>query len=352
MYIFGRSDQSYETDGIGNICCKLFEKLYSGLDQFFGYTDPASGGHSDEVKEGEQTRQFTEKEKKVAFYTQSVSKRAAIVFAGPAINFIFAIIILTGMFAIQGQPYTPPVVSKLVVGSPAEKAGIMPDDKIIAIDGVAIERFQDMSQYVAVHLTKKLEIKLLRSIGEKEWSDKPLTIHLTPDLVELEDRFGFKNQRGRIGIIGLSNGYDIKTHTVGSAFVAASVDVWEMSANTLKALGQMVTGTRKADELGGIIRIGAYAGDFAKQGVVSLIMFMALLSVNLGLINLLPIPLLDGGHLAFYAFESVKGKPLGERFQEYSLRFGMAFLLGIMLFATWNDLVQLKVIDYVKNIIS
>jgi len=324
-----------------------------GYVQMFGDTDPASASHSDKVKDDDgENRPLTEEEKKVAFYAQPVAKRAAIVFAGPAINFIFAILVLTAMYAINGQPYTPPVISKLVVGSPAEKAGLLPDDKIIQIDNTPVARFQDIARYVAVNLDKEIDIKLLHSTGKKEWSGKAVTIKLKPDMVETEDRFGFKNQRGRIGIIGISDGYDIKTHTIGSAFVAANVNVWEMSVNTLQALGQMITGTRSADELGGIIRIGAYAGEFAKKGVVSLIMFMALLSVNLGLINLLPIPLLDGGHLAFYAFESMKGKPADERFQEYALRFGMAFLLGIMLFATWNDIVQLKVIDYITSFIS
>ena len=348
---FGREIFGW-TDKLGTRW-KISALPLGGYVQMFGDTDPSSAGHKKEVKEdGGSVRPFTEEEKKVAFYTQSVAKRSAIVFAGPAINFIFAIIILTAMFTIQGQPYTPPVVSKLVVGSPAEKAGVLPDDKIIQIDDVVIERFEDISQYVAVNLNKKLALKVLHSKGKKQWEDNPVIIEITPDLVELTDRFGFKNQRGRIGIVGASNGFDIKSHTLGSALVAAFVDVWEMSANTLQALGQMIKGTRSADELGGIIRIGAYAGDFAKEGIVSLIMFMALLSVNLGLINLLPIPLLDGGHLAFFALESVKGKPMEERFQEYALRFGMVFLLTVMLFATWNDLVQLKLIDYVKNLVS
>jgi regulator of sigma E protease len=323
-----------------------------GYVQMFGDIDPASAKHSGEVKEGSHKRPYTEAEKKVAFYTQPIAKRAAIVFAGPAINFIFAIFILTFLFALQGQPYMPPVVAKLVVGSPAEKAGILPDDKILSMDGQSIARFQDMATYTAIHMNQEIEIKLVHSLGKGKWSNKPVIFHVTPALIEETDRFGFKSQRGRLGIIGPSTPIEIKSHTWGSAFVAAVGSVWEISSNTLKAIGQMITGTRSADELGGILRIGAYAGDFAQQGIVSLIMFAALLSVNLGLINLLPIPMLDGGHLAFYAMETVKGKPVGERFQEYALRVGLVFLLGIMLFATWNDLVQLKVFDYVKHLIS
>lgn len=323
-----------------------------GYVQMFGDTDPTSAKHAEGVVDGGQKRPFTEAEKKVAFYTQPVAKRAAIVFAGPAINFIFAIIILTGLFSIQGQPYIPPIVAKLVAGSPAEKASIRPDDKILEIDGRKMERFQDIAQYVSVNLTKEIEIKLVHSIGKNKWSEKQVTVHVTPALIDEVDRFGFKNQRGRLGLIGPSEAFEVKKHTVGSAFTASLKQVWEISCGTLKAIGQMIVGTRSADELGGILRIGAYAGDFAQQGIVSLISFAALLSVNLGLINLLPIPMLDGGHLAFYAMETVKGKPMSERFQEYALRVGLVFLLGIMLFATWNDLAQLKVLGYIKSLIS
>jgi regulator of sigma E protease len=316
-----------------------------GYVQMFGDTDPASARHADEKVEP-----LTEAEKKVAFYTQPIARRAAIVVAGPAINFIFAILILTGLFVMDGQPYTPPVVAGLVEGSPAEKAGIRLYDKILSIDGYPIERFQDMAQYIALTLDKEIEIKLLHGDSFDKWSDKPVLVRVKPALIEETDRFGFKNQRGRVGIKGPTNAFAMKPHTLVSAFVAANKDVWEIATGTLKALGQMIAGTRSSDELGGILRIGAYAGDFAQQGIVSLITFAALLSVNLGLINILPIPMLDGGHLAFYAMEKVKGKPTSERFQEYALRVGMTFLLGIMLFATWNDLVQLKVISYVKNI--
>ncbi len=322
-----------------------------GYVQMFGDIDPASTKHSDVVEEGDQTRPFTEEERKVAFFTQSIAKRSAIIAAGPGVNFLFAIIILTSLYAINGQPFTPPIVAKLVVDSPAEKAGILPDDKFLAMNGRPIERFQDMAQYTAVNLNKSIEITLVRSIGEGRWSDQPVIVNVTPALVESTDRFGFKSQRGRIGVISPSKPFAMKEHTVISAFGASFKTVWEISTDTLKAIGQMIMGTRSADELGGILRIGAYAADFAERGFTALVIFTALLSVNLGLVNILPIPMLDGGHLAFYAMETVRGKPMSERFQEYSLRVGLATLLGIMLFATWNDLVQLDVFGHIKNLI-
>jgi regulator of sigma E protease len=137
-----------------------------------------------------------------------------------------------------------------------------------------------------------------------------------------------------------------------SALSGAIMETWNITASTLKALWQMITGVRSPDELGGIFRIGAYAGEFAQAGIISLITFTALLSVNLGLINLFPIPMLDGGHLAMYGIEAVKGKPLSERTQEYAFRVGFTAVVFFMLFATWNDLVQLRVIDYLKGMVS
>lgn len=320
---------------------------FGGYVQMFGDSDPTSSFHRDE-----KLKPLTAAEKKVAFYTQTVGKRASIVFAGPAINFIFAVLIMTLLFSIQGQPYTPPVVAKLLENSPAAAAGVRVDDKIIMLDDQKIECFEDMVQYVSLHMDKPIKVQLLRYKGNKTWSDKPKTISVSPEILEQEDRFGFKSKRGRLGIVGLTDSFDIKEHTVFSAFVAANVEVWDISKSTLIAIGQMIAGTRSPEELGGILRIGAYAGDFAKAGILSLVMFMALLSVNLGLINFMPIPLLDGGHLMFYAFESVRGKPMNERVQEYALRAGMAFVMSLMLFSTWNDLVQLNVIEYFKKLIS
>ncbi|MDE2337509.1 MAG: RIP metalloprotease, partial [Alphaproteobacteria bacterium] len=317
---------------------------FGGYVQMFGDMDPASAQHADEKQ-----KPLAAEEKKVAFYAQSIAKRSAIVAAGPAVNFIFAIFILTGLYTFVGQPYTPPVVGKLEVGSPAEKAGIRPDDKILYLNDRKITRFQDMVQYVSVNLNKPIVVRLVHSTGKDTWSKDVVAIRVTPALIQETDRFGFKDERGRLGIYAPPKGSAMIKHTLGSAFVAANADVWGITADTLKALWQMIKGTRSANELGGILRIGAYAGDFAQQGIVSLISFAALLSVNLGLINFLPVPMLDGGHLAFYAMEKIRGKPPGERFQEYALRVGLTLILGIMLFSTWNDLIQLKIISYVKH---
>jgi regulator of sigma E protease len=324
-----------------------------GYVQMFGDVDPASTRYAEGQKgEDGAVRPFTEEEKKVAFFAQPVGKRAAIVFAGPAINYIFAVLVLGLLYIFQGQSYVPSVVAKLLEGSPAERAGIQVDDKIVAINGEPISRFSELKQKVSLNLGKEIEVTVLRSLGERKWSDKPRTYKLTPDVVTETDRFGFRHTTGRMGVVSPQTAFEVQEHTVVSAIGASIFETWRISVDTLHSIGQIITGQRSAEELGGILRIGAYAGDFAQKGLIAFITFAALLSINLGLINLLPIPMLDGGHLVMYAFESLRGKPLNERIQEYALRFGVVFLLGIMLFATWNDLVQLNVINYLVKLVS
>lgn len=324
-----------------------------GYVQMFGDSDPSSAAHEVGIQEGEKVRPFTEEEKKVAFYTQPLWKRAAIVFAGPAINYLFAIVVLAGLFMIQGQPYMPAVAAKIVENSAADASGIQPDDKILSVNGEKITRFQDIRPISDMNIERPLEIVLVRSLGpEKGWSDKPVTLTVTPRRIVREDRFGFRHEAGLIGIISPDIPFAMEKHTPLSAVVASITETWRITTMTLTALGQMIMGTRSTDELGGVLRIGAYAGDFYKQGFIAFITFAALLSVNLGLINFLPIPLLDGGHLAMYAMEMARGKPLSLQVQEYVLRVGLVFLVGIMFLATWNDLVQLKVVDSVVKLFS
>ncbi len=324
-----------------------------GYVQMFGDSDPASSQATTEVVEGvEPARPMTEEERKVAFFSKSLWQRSAIVAAGPAINFIFAIILLMGLYIANGQPYTPPVAASIIEGNPADLAGIKPDDRIVKVDNTDITSFSDLQKVVSLNFDKEMVFHVKSYIGDNQWGDEIRELSIKPKKVELEDRFGFKHTKGLIGIESPAGSKEIIEHGLGSSFIAANVETYQIVKNSLKAIKQIITGARSAEELGGIIRIGAYAGEFANAGIVSLITFMALLSINLGFINLLPIPLLDGGHLAFYAAEAVKGSPVGERGQEYAFRMGFAFIIGIMLFATWNDLVQLNVIDYLVNFVS
>lgn len=391
--LFGRTDKN----GTRWKFCMI---PLGGYVQMFGDTDPASAQHEEGVAEGDKVRPHTAEEKKVAFYAQPIARRSAIVFAGPAINYLFAIIILTGLYWVQGEPYLPAVAADLLEGQPAAEAGIQIDDKILSLNGSEIERFEDLREITNLSMGKEMDVELVHVIKdpsylkyqeqmlqfkakqekaektaktpkeaaavkeqlaaelkkvvrpELHWSDKPVHLKVTPRKIVESDRFGFKHELGRIGIVAPRGDTDtMMPHTLFSAIGAALKTSWKITSDTMQALGQMVMGTRSTDELGGILRIGAYAGDFAQQGLVAFITFAGLLSVNLGLINILPIPLLDGGYLVMYAMEKMRGKPLNERVQEYALRVGLVFLLGIMFLATWNDLVQLKVVDYVRNLI-
>lgn len=381
-----------------------------GYVKMFGDVDPASAGHSDKVKDGDKVRPLNATERDVAFFAKPTWKRALIVFAGPAINFIFAIAILFGMYSIYGQPVTAPMASAVIANSAADKAGFQPQDKVLTIDGEKILRFEDIRRIVTVALDTPLQFKILRD-------EKEMTLTAIPKKEFITDRFGFTHSQGMLGIVGPGDGIAIKNitevagrkvenleqiraallknmdkksvikisrnETESDEFIiaplsslnqdlkeseapksnalvlanqtgefllkhgpvhgakAAVVETWRITVSTLKALGQMFTGTRSATELGGIIRIGAIAGDMAQAGLLAIITFTALLSINLGLINLFPIPMLDGGHLVFYGIEALKGKPVSERVQEYAFRFGFTILIGMMLFANLNDLFQI-----------
>lgn len=375
-----------------------------GYVQMFGDQDPASAKQSDTVKkDGEdKAKPMTEAERKQAFFSKPVWQRAVIVFAGPAINFLFAIVILIGLYSTLGKPVNPPIAAGVMIDGAADQAGLQPQDRLIMIDGKSIESFSDIQRQVAISLDRPLDVTVMRGESEE-------TITLTPTLEKLEDRFGFSHSRGLIGIMSVDqgidapslktlNGRDISTLsdddkiarlerlqgrvvTIGlpastetgvqnlkiqlekiedgrlyltdstdremvhygilTAGAAAIEETWFIITGTLEAVGQIITGVRSATELGGIVRIGAIAGDAAQNGLIALLTFTALLSINLGLINLFPIPLLDGGHLVFYAYEAVFGKPMPEKVMDYMLKLGMVFLVCLMIFANLNDIVQI-----------
>lgn len=374
-----------------------------GYVKMFGDTDPASAGHV----EG---KDLNAEERSVAFFAKPVHKRAAVVFAGPAINFIFAMIILAILYCFVGKPITPPQAMGVEVGGAADVAGFKPHDVIKTINGRKIESFDNIKREVMIALDTPMNFVVERD-------GKEIELTATPKVIDEEDRFGFKHQLGFLGLIGPANGLDVKAISklnskptgknveetralllsnmdkdltlemtggkpgssmrvrppsdmnkdIGNeespefnalilgtrpgdevrkmnpltAAVEAVRDTGGIISDTLKAIGQMITGTRSATELGGIIRIGAMAGDMAERGWIALVTFTALLSINLGLINLFPIPMLDGGHLVFYGLEALKGKPLSEKVQEYAFRFGLVVLVSLMVFANLNDIVQL-----------
>ena len=286
--------------------------------------------------------QLTAAEREVSFHCKRLGQRAAIVAGGPLANFVFAIVLLALLFMTHGQPFTPADVGQVLPNSAAEKGGIHPGDTIVSIDGRSIDRFEDIQQIVRLNPTVLMTM-VVRREGELA------TLQVTPSLVEESDRLG-RRQIGQLGIRG--GGTKYIQRDPASAVVRAVGETWNLSAQTLVAMGQMVIGTRTTDELGGPLRIAQLSGEVVQGGIVPLLWFMAVLSVNLGLINLFPVPVLDGGHLLFYAAEAIRGRPLGQRTQEYGFRLGLALVLTLMVFATWNDLVHTGIVDLVKRLVT
>jgi regulator of sigma E protease len=275
---------------------------------------------------------MSEADRAVSFHHKRLTQRVAVVAAGPVANFIFAIVLLAALFATVGQPFTPPDVGQVQPGSAAERGGIRPGDTITQIDGRAIERFEDVQQAVALNGGGPMRIVVTRDGRE-------VALDVTPQMTERTDRFGNVH---RIGLLGLGrSGVEYVRRDPITACWRAIGETWSLSSGTLKAIWQMIVGARTTDELGGPLRIAQMSGEVAQGGIVAIVWFMAVLSVNLGLINLFPIPVLDGGHLLFYVAEAILGRPLGQRAQEYGFRIGLALVLTLMVFATWNDLVHL-----------
>ncbi len=307
-----------------------------GYVKMFGDADPAStpGAHTQSMSAAEQA---------VSFHHKRLGQRAAIVAAGPIANFLFAIVALTILFATAGQSFTPPDVGGVQPGSAAERAGLQPGDLIVSINGSGIQRFEEIRQIVSMQPGAPLEMVVKRD-------GRTVELTATPDVREVTDRLGNTHRIGQLGI--MRGGAETKRHDPLTALWQAGREVVGMVSGTFVALGQMVEGSRGTEELGGPLRIAQMSGEVAQSGWYPLIWFMTFLSVNLGLINLFPVPLLDGGHLMFYALEGLRGRPLGPKAQEYGFRIGLALVLTLMVFATWNDLVQLRVVDFFRGLMS
>jgi regulator of sigma E protease len=308
-----------------------------GYVKFFGDAGVASNP-------GEFLRHMTPAERDVAFHHKSVGARAAIVAAGPVANFILAIVLLAGLFATIGQRFTPAEISMVHEGSAAAAAGFKAGDRVIQIDGRAITRFEDLQQTVMASPDKRLTVVVMRD-------GAPVDLVVTPKTVEVTDVLGTKRQIGQLGVSRSGTAEYVQLNPL-SALWAAGKEVVGLTAMTMHALGEMVVGARGADDLSGPIGIATISGKMAQQGLAEMVIFAAFLSLNLGLINLFPIPVLDGGHLLFYLFEWLRGRPPGERAQEYGFRVGLAVLLAVFVFATWQDLKRSGVFEFVTGLFS
>lgn len=269
-------------------------------------------------------------EREALFQFKPLWQRAIIVAAGPMINFAFAILILAGVYMALGHPSTPPVVSAVISDGPAAAAGIKAGDRIIAIDGSTIDRFEDIASAAMVNAGSPMAVEFERGGVAK-------TVTITPKIVETRDRFGGVSRHGRLGIA--RSGQQV-VEQVGpiKALYYGVVDTWGITKSIGRTLRQIVMGERSLDELGGPIKTGQMTGQQASLGVLSFIVFMAFFSINLGFINLIPIPMLDGGHLLLYAVEAVRRQPIGAKVQEWAFMSGFAAIMTLMVVLTWNDL--------------
>ena len=277
--------------------------------------------------------QMSPEERAGAFHAKPLWQRAAIVAAGPAANFLLAIVIFALMFSLIGVRTTAPRVDEVVPNSPAAAAGFMPGDVILALEGNRIESFNEVLRTVSTSPGRELAVTVDRR-GET------LTLHVTPERQEIADNFGGTIVRGIIGIRRVTTPETLELRRAGPV-EAAWLGLKETSfiiTSTLSYIGDVIVGRQSADQLGGPIRIAEVSGQVAKVGPEALLNLIAVISVSIGLINLFPIPLLDGGHLLFYAIEGLRRKPLSERSQEIGFRIGLALVLMLMVFATWNDL--------------
>jgi regulator of sigma E protease len=307
-----------------------------GYVKMFGDADAAS-------TPGAELAEMTEEEKAVSFHHKTLGQRAAVVAAGPIANFLFALVVFAGLFVIVGQPFTPPEIGGVLPDSAAERAGLKAGDRIVAINDQPIERFEEIQRIIQLNLDSPLTLVVRRE-------GKDLRLNAQPTIVEEQDRLGNKMRLARLGIRG--GGVEFVRHGPGTAIWRALGETYHQTTGTLKAVGQIITGQRNSEELGGPIRIAQMSGEVAQGGVASLLVFMAVLSVNLGLINLFPVPMLDGGHLLFYGFEALRGRPLGARAQEYGFRIGLVLVFSLMVFATWNDIVHMGWVRFLVGLVS
>jgi regulator of sigma E protease len=309
---------------------KLSAIPLGGYVKFFGDENAASAPDQEGVAA------MSEADRRRSFPGASLWRRAATVAAGPIANFILAIVIFAAVFTINGHRISDPVVSEVQAGSAAEAAGIEPGDVFVAIDGEPIRTFEDVRRYVTSRPGVEMTVTMLREGSE-------VALEVTPRREEIEDRFGNTIEVGLIGVISDAEAGNFRTVELGP-LEATGLAVQETAyivTRTFGYIGNIIIGREDADQLGGPIRVAQVSGQMATVGFTALIQLTAVLSVSIGLLNLMPVPMLDGGHLMFYAIEAARGRPLGENAQEIAFRIGLAMVLMLMIFATWNDVTML-----------
>jgi regulator of sigma E protease len=302
-----------------------------GYVKFFGDDNAAS------VPDANAIAAMNADERQVSFFHKSVAARAAVVAAGPIANFLLAIAIFATIFTIYGKQETAARVDQVNADSAAAAAGFQPGDLVLSINGRTIESFRDMQEIVSLSADERLEFVVERG-------GSTVKLQATPRLTEEKDMFGNVYRIGRLGLTQTNTPQDVRVRKFGpiAAIGEAGKQTWFVVDQTFSYIGKLLVGRASTQELGGPLRIAQMSGQAASLGFTFLMNWAGLISVSIGLLNLFPIPLLDGGHLLFYAIEAVRGRPLSERVQEVGFRIGFAIIVMLMIFTVWNDVSHLR----------
>jgi len=309
---------------------KLSAIPLGGYVRFYGDADAASLADGDELAE------MSLAERAQTLAGAKLWKRAVTVAAGPIANFLAAIAIFAVLFATHGKPVADPVVAEVKAGSAAFEAGVQPGDVLVALDGDRIETFDEVVRYISMRPEMPVVVTVRRNEGEVD-------LNMVPRRTVTTDRFGNEMEVGQIGIVTnqQSGNFRIVELTPLQAVGEGVLQTWHIVTGTFDYLSNLFAGRMNADQLGGPVRVVQASGQMATLGIVALFNLAAVLSVSLGLLNLMPVPVLDGGHLVLYALEAIRGKPVGQNAQEIAFRVGLAMILSLMVFATWNDISRL-----------
>ena len=313
-----------------------------GYVKFFGDRNVYSQADNEKI-----IKEYSKEDQDKLFVLKPLYQRALIVFGGPLANFLLAILIFFSVYTFAGKDFTPAVINEVQKDSPAMVAGLKDNDIVVSIDGNEVTSIMEVSKYIMMSTDEFINFTVNRY-------DQNLTFRVKPNIVEGEDNLGNKISKRMIGIkLGAYNNEvnHVKLGPTKALFYAVN-EVYYVSTSSLKYIGSMLTGNGDTSQLGGPIRIAKISGQVAEFGILPFISLMAYISISLGLINLFPIPMLDGGHLMFYGIEKVLGRPLSQKTQEGFFRIGMFLLLSLMFFTTFNDLKDVGLFKFFNNYIS
>ena len=313
-----------------------------GYVKFFGDRNVYSQADNEKI-----IKEYSKEDQDKLFVLKPLYQRALIVFGGPLANFLLAILIFFSVYMFVGKDFTPAVINEVQKDSPAMVAGLKDNDIVVSIDGNKVKSIMEVSKFIMMSTDEFINFTVNRS-------NQDLTFRVKPNVIKSEDELGNKINKRMVGIkLGAYNNEvnHVKLGPTKALFYAVN-EVYYVSISSLKYIGSMLTGNGDSSQLGGPIRIAKISGQVAEFGILPFISLMAYISISLGLINLFPIPMLDGGHLMFYGIEKVLGRPLSQKTQEGFFRIGMFLLLSLMFFTTFNDLKDIGLFKFINNYIS